>query len=82
MPQPELTKNSMVLREKEKTESIADVGVKELPASEQTSEYERDEYLVKDYAHDVTVKVRWPVHGLCALQLMAYYPCAGLVHTG
>lgn len=41
----------------EKIDDVASVDVKDVADSEKLSDYESKEYLVKDYAHDVAVKV-------------------------
>lgn len=56
MSAPELSRNEKSSTSLDKED--ASVVVKDLPSSEQASQLEREEYLVEDYAHDVTVKVR------------------------
>ena len=60
MATPELSRNEKSSASLDKVDS-ASVDVKALPDSEQASQLEREEYLVEDYAHDVTVKVRFAV---------------------
>ncbi|KAI0028507.1 OPT superfamily oligopeptide transporter [Vararia minispora EC-137] len=56
MSQPTLEKDAAAPMG-EKVDYVSTVDAKDLPESEQSSGYDREEYLVKDYAHDVTVKV-------------------------
>ncbi|KZV74273.1 OPT superfamily oligopeptide transporter [Peniophora sp. CONT] len=55
MSAPELSRNEKSSTSLDKED--ASVVVKDLPSSEDASQLEREEYLVEDYAHDVTVKV-------------------------
>lgn len=55
MSAPELSRNEKSSTSLEKDD--ASVVVKDLAISEQKPQLEREEYLVEDYAHDVSVKV-------------------------